>query len=232
LTRPARPGETFDVASRRGVAAQRAAVVLATSLLLGCAEVSLRAPDVNLRQAKLVFAPSMVALYRIEGCDLPFDDWRSKAGRIKVDSSLRYYAATAHARMADLHEVTGTEVTAARFYELMNAVTLAMYADRGSKPLSAWTLGPTLATWADALHADYLVFVAVRGSIVLSAPQGCEGKFRDPLRWAGLTVVELATGRIVRFRATRFSAEGEPQYGEAIGRVMEMLDLPVSKAAE
>jgi hypothetical protein len=205
-------------------------VVLAASLLLGCAEVSLRAPDVNLQSAKLVFTPSMVALYRIEGCDLPFDEWRSKAGRIKVDSSLRYYAATTHARVVDFREVAGTGVSQARFYELMNAVTLSMYADGGSRPLSAWTLGPALASWADALHADYLVFVAVRGSIVLSAPQGCDGKLRDALRWAGLTVVELATGRIVRFRATRFSAEGEPQYGEAISRLMEMLDLPAEKA--
>lgn len=204
--------------------------MLVVSVLLGCAEVSLRAPDVNLRNARLVFTPSVVALYRIEGCDLPFDDWRSKAGRVKVDSSLRLYAAAAHAHMANLQEVAGTNVTPARFYELMNAVTLAMYGDRASRPLGAWTLGPALASWADVLHADYLVFVAVRGSIVLSAPQGCDGKLRDPLRWAGLTVVELATGRIVRFRATRFSAEGEPQYGEAIGRLMEMLDLPAKKA--
>jgi hypothetical protein len=220
------------VPSRRQAPLRLAAVVLGVSLLLGCAEVSLRAPDVNLRNAKLVFTPSMVALYRIEGCDLPFDDGRSKVGRIKVDSSLRYYAATAHARLADLQEVSGTGVTSARFYELMNAVTRAMYADRGSKPLSTWTLGPTLATWADALHADYLVFVTVRGSIVLSTQAGCEGKFRDPLRWAGLAVVELATGRIVRFRATRFDAEGEPQYAEAVGRLMEMLDLPASKTPE
>jgi hypothetical protein len=218
------------VASRREAPLRIASLVLVVSVLSGCAEVSLRAPDVNLRNAKLVFTPSMVALYRIEGCDLPFDDWRSKAGRVKVDSSLRYHAVTAHARMADLQEVNGTDVTAARFYELMNTVTRAMYADRGSRPLSAWTLGPALASWADALHADYLVFVTVRGSIVLSTQPGCEGKFREPLRWAGLAVVELATGRIVRFRATRFDAEGEPQYAEAVGRLMEMLDLPAKKA--
>jgi hypothetical protein len=217
------------VASKRKVLARVASLVLGASLVFGCAEVSLRAPDVNLRNAKLVFAPSMVALYRIEGCDLPFDEWRSKAGRVKVDGSLRYYAAATHARVADLQEVAGTAVGPARFYELMNAVTLAMYDDRGSKPLGAWTLGPVLASWANTLHADYLVFVTVRGSIVLTTQAGCEGKFRDPLRWAALAVVELATGRIVRFRATRFSAEGEPQYAEPIGRLMDMLDLPPKK---
>ena len=81
---------------------------LAACLILGCAsEISLRAPDVKLRDARLVFMPSMVALYRIEGCDLPFDDWRSKAGRVKVDGWLRYYAAVANWRLAGLGEVAG-----------------------------------------------------------------------------------------------------------------------------
>jgi hypothetical protein len=76
--------------------------VLAACLLFGCgSEISLRAPDVDLRKAQVVFMPSMVALYRIEGCDLPFDDWRSKLGRAKVDGWLRYYAPKARARVAD-----------------------------------------------------------------------------------------------------------------------------------
>lgn len=202
---------------------------LAASLLLGCAEVSLRAPDVDLRTKRLVFVPSMVALYRIEGCDLPFDDWRSRAGRVKVDGWLRYYAPTAHARLADLRELSPTDASADEFYEVMNNLARAMFADWGRRPLSAWKLGPSLASWGTTLHADYLVFVIIRGAVLVPKGQTvCGNEILSPLRRAGLVVVELATGRIVRFRATELEDVETHQISEGVGKLMDALDLPAA----
>ncbi len=186
----------------------------------------MRAPDVDLRTTRLVFMPSMVALHRIEGCDLPFDDWRSRASRAKVDGWLRYYASTAHARVADVREIAGTDVSADHFYEMMNGLWQAMFADRGSRPLSAWSLGPRLAGWATPLKADYLVFVVIKGSIWGLDRSGCRGDFLSPLQRAGLIVVELNSGRIVRFRATEVDDVETPQLAEGVGRLMDALDLP------
>jgi hypothetical protein len=138
----------------------------------------------------------MVALYRIEGCDSPFDDWRSKAGRAKVDGWLRFCAAAAHGRLADVREVAGTDLGAADFYEVMNNLVAAMYADRGSRPIGSWRITP-LGSWTTALRADYIVFVVARGSVLLQPGQAlCGNKIRFTARWAGLAIVELATGRV------------------------------------
>jgi hypothetical protein len=202
------------------------AATLAACLLSGCAsEISLRAPDVNLRDARLVFMPSMVALYRIDGCDLPFDDFRSKGGRAKVDGWLRYYAAVANGRLADLAEVAGTDVSTDEFYGVMNNLTRAMFADWGKRPLNAWSLSRPLPSWATALHADDLVVVIVRGSVLTQAGQAfCHNEILSPLQRAGLVVVELATGRIVRFQAAKL-ADAET-ITEGVRKLMGALDLP------
>ena len=189
----------------------------------------MRAPDVKLRDARLVFMPSMVALYRIDGCDLPFDDWGSKAGRAKVDGWLRYYAAVANGRLAGLGEVAGTDVTTDEFYEVMNNLTRAMFADWGKRPLNAWSLSKPLASWATALHADYLVVVIVRGSVLTQAGQAfCHNTILSPLRRAGLVVVELQTGRIVRFEAAKL--DDVETITDGVRKLMGALDLPAATA--
>jgi hypothetical protein len=220
-------GENFDVLSRWKAAAALAPVVMAMSMLLGCAEVSLRARDVNLRNARLVFMPSMVALYRIEGCDLPFDDWRSKAGRAKVDALLRYYAAAAHGRLADLRELAGIEMGAADFYDVMNSLAARMFADRGSRPIGSWKI-PPLGDWATVLNADYVVFVVARGSILLPSGQAfCGNGIRSPQRWAAVVVAELVTGQIVRFDGTMLEDIDTAPLSQRVGKILERaLDLP------
>jgi hypothetical protein len=204
-----------------------ARAVLAACLLTGCAsEVSLRAPDVDLRSARVVFMPSMVAIYRIEGCDLPFDDRRSKAGRTKVDGWLRFQAAGTHGRFAELREIAGSGVSEGQFYEAMNNLTRAMFADWGMRPIGDWTMGPFLANWATTLHADYLVFVIVRGSVLAPTGQAyCQGGFVEPLRRAGLVVVQLQSGRIVRFQATKLEDVETEQIAEAMGKLAGALDF-------
>ena len=206
------------------------AAALAACLLGGCAsEISLRAPDVNLRDARLVFMPSMVALYRIDGCDLPFDDGRSKGGRARVDGWLRYYAAVANGRLAALGEVAGTDVTTNEFYEVMNTLTRAMFADWGKSPLSAWRLSRPLSSWATALHTDYLVVVIVRGSVLVQGSQAfCRNAIISPLQRAGLVVVELQTGRIVRFQAAKL--DDTETITEGVRKLMGALDLPTATA--
>jgi hypothetical protein len=205
--------------------------LLAGSLLFGCAsEISLRAPDVDLRKARLAFMPSMVALYRIEGCDLPFDDWRSKAGRTKIDGWLRFYAASAHGRLVDLREVVGTDITANRFYEVMNTLTQSMFVDWGRRPIGMWRLDP-LQSWANALHADYLVFVSVRGSVLRQEAENvCRNEIRSPLRRAALAVVEAQTGRVVRFQAIKLEDVETPHIAEAVRKLTESLDIPAATA--
>ena len=203
---------------------------LAACLLCGCAsEISLRAPDVKLHDARLVFMPSMVALYRVEGCDLPFDDGRSKAGRVKVDGWLRYYAAVANGRLALLGEVAGTDVSTDEFYEVMDTLTRAMFADWGKRPLAAWGLSRPLSSWATALRADYLVVVIVRGSVLTQAGQAfCHNEIRSSLRRAGLVVVEMQTGRIVRFQAAKL--DDVETITEGVRKLMGALDLPTTTA--
>ena len=200
-------------------------IALAGFVLVGCAEVTLRAPDVNLRNARLVFMPSMVALYRIEGCNLAFDDLQSQSGRVRTDVALRYYASEAHGRLAELSELARTDPKPSEFYEALNNLARAMFADGGRRPLSAWNRGAFLAGWATALNADYLVFVLVRGSLE-DGPTICGSEIISPLVRAGLIVVELKTGRVVRFRATRLDGVQTPQMAEGLARLADALDLP------
>jgi hypothetical protein len=124
--------------------------------------------------------------------------------------------------------VAGTEVRADAFYEMMDNLSRAMFADRGSRPLGAWTLGPRLANWAAPLKADYVVFTVVRGSIWGSDRSGCRGNFLLPLLRAGLLVVELDSGRIVRFRATKLADVETLHIAAGVGKLMEALDLPTA----
>jgi hypothetical protein len=198
---------------------------LAGVFLLGCAEVSLRAPDVGLRNARLVFMPSMVALYRIEGCNLAFDELQSRSGRARADAALQYYASETKGRLAELSELAGTDPRPSEFYEALNNLARAMFADGGRRPLGVWDRGPFLAGWATALNADYLVFVLVRGSLE-EGPTICGSEIISPLVRAGLIVVELKTGRVVRFRATRMAGVETRQMAEGLARLGDALDLP------
>jgi hypothetical protein len=204
------------------------ATLLVASLPVGCAsELSLRAPDVDLRKARLAFMPSMVAIYRIEGCDLVFDEWRSRGGRAKVDGWLKYYGAATHARLAGLNEVAGTDVKASDFYTVMNSVTGAMFADWGRRPLGEWRLEP-LASWGEVLHVDYLAFAIVRGSVLLQPDQALCGNnmIVSPSGRAGILVVELKSGRVVRFRATKLASVEADQITEAMEKLTDAVDGP------
>jgi hypothetical protein len=84
-----------------------------------------------------------------------------------------------------------------------------------------------LASWAGPLHADYLAFVIIRGAILTQGAQSsCRGEIVSGVRRAGLVVVELATGRIVRFRAMRLEDVDTPRIAEGVGKLMDALDLP------
>jgi hypothetical protein len=206
------------------------AIALTASLLVGCSsELSLRAPDVDLRRARLAFMPSMVAIYRIEGCDLVFDEWRSRGGRAKADGWLRYYAAATHARLASLNEVAGTEVKASHFYGVMNDLARLMFADWGRRPLNTWRLDSSLASWGEALHTDYLAFAIVRGSVLLQPDQRfCGNEIVSPLGRAGLLVIELSSGRIVRFRAAKLADVEAAEITEGMEKLTDAVDLPTA----
>jgi len=79
-----------------------------------------------------------------------------------------------------------------------------MFADWGARPLAAWNFSQPMPEWATALQADYLAFVVVRGAEDPRAEQaGCDDRLVMPLRRTGLVIVELQTGRLVRFRAIK-----------------------------
>lgn len=200
--------------------ARRALAVVAATAALGggCAsELSLRAPDYDVRNARIVFMPAMVALYRI---DVPhreiFDEQLSKGARTRVDVVLRSFAAHVGSRIASLTEVAGTELTSDEFYSLMDHSTYKIVADWAAhptrtRPLSAWNLGSRLASWEPALHADYVVFIWFKGGYETAERQNANlvaslvgGQTVTGRRRAILSVVDLHAGRIVRMQSTTF----------------------------
>ena len=230
-------------------------VLIAVVAESGCARgLSLRAPDFDPRGARVVFMPAMVALYTIEEDDtVDFDEVGSAGARMKVNTWLRYLAPRIDSRVVDLKEVATTALSADLFYEKMDKVTKKVVADYGRRPLAAWSLGDgdAFQSWAAALQADYVVFIAFKGAYETEARKEANAVSRmtaamvpyGPLfaalfagrsgviapKRAALVVVDLRSNRIVRVQTKDFEYLQNAEIPNDLARLMEALDrgLPI-----
>jgi hypothetical protein len=222
---------------------------------LGCGhELSMRAPDFRVQNARVVFMPAMVSLYLIEeDGELTFDDASSKQARIRVNTWLRFLSASGGFRLADLREITPTELTSDAFYNEMDAVTKRIVADDGRHSLAAWSTAwslhdGALQSWAPALKADYLCFVAFRGAyetearrerggsailagaLIGGAVGGLVGAalFRSgggdsTVRRGALVVVDLRRNQIVRVQTVGFEQLDNAEIQQDLGKLVAAL---------
>ena len=201
-------------------------VCVTAALDAGCAtdlDLSMRAPDHDFRNARIVFVPAMVSLYWAHGTDgMTFDDELSRRARAMVNTLLPAFAAGVRSRVVGLTEVAGTGLELAEFYSLMDEATEGIFNDwiehpGEMRPLSAWDLGSRLASWEPALQADCVVFVKFKG--LFDTGQQRRAYVRAQLRGgpavsgrriAFLSVVDLRSGRIVRLRSATFEDPTSP----------------------